>query len=285
LKAAREAPNAMIDRPPSTAAPSVEPRIRYTACPLCEHADFPLLREADCTRHALYQPGLPPLIRWHRCAACGHVFTDGYFGADALELLFRKTHDNQRLGADVERQRVVSARMIERVARHAAPPGRWLDVGFGNGSLIFTAAEFGYTAVGLDLRAENVDALKRLGFEAHRAPIETYDGRADFSVVSLCDVLEHTPFPKVGLVAAHRLMKPGGVLLASMPNSESIVWRALDQHNSNPYWAEIEHHHNFTRRRLYALLAESGFAPREYAVSDRYRVCMEVIAERRPCGQ
>ena len=268
----------------STAAPAraVEPRIRYAGCPLCDHRDFPFLREADCTRHALYQPGLPPLIRWHRCAACAHVFTDGYFGTAALELLFRKTHDYQRVGADIERQRIVSARMIEPVARRAPPPGRWLDVGFGNGSLLFTAAEFGYTAAGLDLRPESVGAMKRIGFEAHCAPIDAYDGPGGFSVVSMCDVLEHTPFPKVGLAAAHRLLKPGGALLVSMPNNESIVWLALDQQNSNPYWAEIEHHHNFSRRRLYALLDECGFAPREYAVSDRYRACMEVIAERLP---
>jgi hypothetical protein len=45
-------------------------------------------------------------------------------------------------------------------------------------------------------------------------------------------------------------------------NGESVVWLAFDQQNSNPYWAEIEHHHNFSRRRLYALLEECGFAPR-----------------------
>jgi predicted SAM-dependent methyltransferase len=82
----------------------------------------------------------------------------------------------------------------------------------------------------------------------------------------------------------HRLLKPGGVLLVSMPNSESAVWLALDQQNLNPYWAEIEHRHNFSRRRLYALLEEGGFAPRAYAVSDRYRACMEVIAERLPAA-
>jgi protein O-GlcNAc transferase len=277
----------MSDAPPAhvAATPVVEPRIRYAGCPLCDHRDFPFVREADCTRHALYQPGLPPLMRWHRCAACGHVFTDGYFGPAALDLLFRKTHDNQRVGADVERQRIVSARMVERVARHAPPPGRWLDVGFGNGSLIFTAAEFGYTAAGLDLRPDNVAAMQRIGFEAHCATIDAYGAPPGaFSVVSLCDVLEHMPFPKIGLAATLRLLKPGGVLLVSMPNSESVVWLALDQQNLNPYWAEIEHHHNFSRRRLYALLEECGFAPRAYAVSDRYRACMEVIAERLPAA-
>ena len=54
-------------------------------------------------------------------------------------------------------------------------------------------------------------------------------------------------------------------------NAESVVWLALDQQNSNSYWAEIEHDHSFSRPRLYALLEECGFAPRAYTVSDRYR--------------
>jgi hypothetical protein len=46
----------------------------------------------------------------------------------------------------------------------------------------------------------------------------------------------------------------------------------------NPYWGEIEHYHNFSRKRLYALLQNHGFKPADYHISERYRVCMEVIA-------
>jgi protein O-GlcNAc transferase len=65
-----------------------------------------------------------------------------------------------------------------------------------------------------------------------------------------------------------------------MPNMEN-VWRLLHANKVNPYWEEIEHYHNFSRKRLYALLQEHGFAPVEYHVSERYRVCMEVIAVKR----
>jgi 2-polyprenyl-3-methyl-5-hydroxy-6-metoxy-1,4-benzoquinol methylase len=97
----------------------------------------------------------------------------------------------------------------------------------------------------------------------------------------MADVLEHMPYPKAGLKAAHRLLRPGGVLFVSMPNMDSMVWRALDASGSNPYWGEIEHYHNFTRQRLYALLDEQGFSPVHYDISERYRCCMEVIAEKR----
>ena len=94
----------------------------------------------------------------------------------------------------------------------------------------------------------------------------------------MADVLEHIPFPKVALAAAHRLLQQNGVLFLSMPNMDSMVWRLLHANGVNPYWGEIEHYHNFSRRRLCALLKNHGFQPAEYNVSERYRVCMEVIA-------
>ena len=79
-------------------------------------------------------------------------------------------------------------------------------------------------------------------------------------------------------MATRRLLAPGGALFLSMPNMDTMVWRLLHANKVNPYWGEIEHYHNFTRKRLYALLEEQGFQPVEYHASERYRVCMEVIA-------
>jgi protein O-GlcNAc transferase len=74
--------------------------------------------------------------------------------------------------------------------------------------------------VGLDLRKDNVHELKQLGYEAHRLPVEDLDGRERFTVINMADVLEHMPFPKARLAAAHRLLRQGGILFLSMPNME-----------------------------------------------------------------
>jgi protein O-GlcNAc transferase len=271
------APRAFAVVPSVAEAPKPVERIPYLNCPLCACEDIPVALAADCTKHALYQPALPTVMTWRQCRGCGHVFTEGYFDAAAGEVIFAKTHQNQIVGYDMERQRPVSARIVERVAGYVAD-GHWLDVGFGNGSLLFAAEEWGFLPIGLDLRKDNVETLKTLGYEAHCLTIEDlgHDGR--YSVVSMADVLEHMPFPKTGLVAAWWLLRPGGVLFLSMPNMDNMVWRLLHANNVNPYWGEIEHYHNFTRKRLYALLGEHGFQPVEYNVSERYRACMEVIA-------
>src|ERR1700730_18813914 len=94
----------------------------------------------------------------------------------------------------------------------------------------------------------------------------------------MADVFEHIPIPKVALVAAHRLLAQNGVFFLSMPNMDSMVCRLLHANGVNPYSGEIEHYHNFSRSSLYALLKSHGFWPAEYSVSERYRMCMEVIA-------
>lgn len=256
-------------------------RIPFGRCPLCSSERIATLLTADCSRHPLYRPELDPHMAWMRCSRCEHVFTSGYFGPELSVVVFSRTQDVQTVGANFEQWRHISARIIERVIPHAAA-GRWLDVGFGNGSLLCTAEEWGFEPVGLDLRAENVAAVRALGIEAHRKNLVDYDDGARFAVISMADVLEHMPFPKRALTAAYRLLEPSGVLFVSMPHYGCAAWRQLDAANSNPYWGELEHFHNFSRKRLCALLGECGFDFLRYGISERYRVCMELIVRRRP---
>jgi hypothetical protein len=110
-------------------------RIPYARCPLCDADAISLHGVADCSAHPLYDPRLPPAMRWLRCGACTHLFVDGDFTDEANEILFSRTNPNQvpTWTADHASRRV-HGRMVERVTRlRAELGGRWLDVGFGNG--------------------------------------------------------------------------------------------------------------------------------------------------------
>mgnify|MGYP002403534423 CR=1 FL=1 len=179
-----------------------------------------------------------------------------------------------------EHMRYVSARMVRTVAQILASfSGCWLDVGCGNGSLLTTAAEFGFDACGIDTRSEPVDALTALGYSCLCVDFEFFDAPAEsFHVVSMCDVLEHMPFPRRALAKVHRLLAPQGLVFLSMPNRDCLAWKLMDQNGTNPYWGELEHYHNFDRAGLYRLLQEHGLMPVYYGVSERYRAAMEVVA-------
>lgn len=259
---------------------TLEARIPYEACPLCDAADSRERMVGDCSGHPLYKPLLPKKQRWLACGQCGHEYVDGYFGPVALEILFSGTAPNQTPGEDVENQRYVWSRVLDAVGLVRPPGGRWLDVGFGNGSLLTTAEEFGYDVVGLDLREDSVRLMRELGYEAHAIELEEYSPAEPFDVVSMADVLEHMPFPKRALHHVREILRPDGLLFVSMPNADSFLWKLLTRNGVNPYWGELEHYHNFGRRRLYALLEECGLEPLRYGVSFRYRACMEVIARK-----
>jgi tetratricopeptide (TPR) repeat protein len=268
---------------PRSAAPlqPAQARVAYTSCPLCRSPDLAPERVADCRNHPLYKPELPAEMRWLRCRACDHVFTAGYFSERALEVLFAHANPGQRPGWDVHGSRVLSSRIVEKVrAALGGVRGTWLDVGFGNGALLGTAAEYGYDVVGLDLRRENVEAMRRLGVEAHTTELTQYRPAAPLAVVSMADVLEHMAFPGPALTHTREILADDGVLFVSMPNSDCFAWKYQDREGTNPYWAELEHYHNFGRRRLHAFLAEHGFEPVSYGISERYYLCMEVIARK-----
>lgn len=258
----------------------MQERILFTACPLCGSSRFGHHRAGNASQHPSYKASLSPVLNWNRCEACGHVFTEGYYTEEALAVIFGETQDMQMVGKDAEPYRAVSGRMIDKMLPFQ-DGGWWLDVGFGNGSLMFTAQEYGFSVVGLDLRKASVDTMHGLGYSAFQKDIGDFTHSEAFSVISMADVLEHTPFPREALAAAHRLMREGGALLVSMPNSDSFIWDTTSARSMNPFWNEIEHYHNFGRKRLYALLSDCGFEPKRYGISERYRMCMEVIAVKR----
>jgi 2-polyprenyl-3-methyl-5-hydroxy-6-metoxy-1,4-benzoquinol methylase len=219
-------------------------------------------------------------MQWKQCLRCQHIFTDGYFTDETAKLIFNNVNEHQRVGYNIEQQRYVSARMVEKILPYFNR-GNWLDIGFGNGSLLFTAQEYGFTPIGVDLREGNVTAMNSLGIRAYCSDLFKLSLDAPCSIISMADVLEHMPYPKDGLIAARKLLIDDGVLFISMPNCESMLWRAFDHAKSNPYWGELEHYHNFSRTRLYQLLEETGFEPIRYGISERYRACMEIVARKK----
>jgi SAM-dependent methyltransferase len=254
-------------------------RIDFHECPLCESTKLIRHKIGNCSNHPLYYKDLNQEILWMQCNECEHIFTSGYYSEWACNIIFNKINSSQKAGYKIEDNRVISSRMVENVLPFCSS-GRWLDVGFGNGSLLFTAMEYGFTPIGIDLRHENVEILKSYGIDAYATPLNELQLENLCAVISLADVLEHVPFPKPFLRHAYSLLEKDGLLLISMPNTESMSWKMLDKENSNPYWGELEHYHNFSKTRLYLLLVEAGFSPIKYRVSERYRACMEIVARK-----
>src|ERR1700761_7011326 len=64
--------------------------IEFASCPLCAAPGATEFKVANASGHPLYQPALPATMRWLRCGACAHVFTDRYWSAEGEKILFSR---------------------------------------------------------------------------------------------------------------------------------------------------------------------------------------------------
>ncbi|MBS0409184.1 MAG: class I SAM-dependent methyltransferase, partial [Proteobacteria bacterium] len=202
----------------------------YQGCPLCG-ADSRRLGTADCTGHPLWHAPLPGTLEWMECEACGHVHTRGFWTAAGLAEVFRNLNETQVLRAsdNIDAIRATWAPVVERVigllggyrqAMAAPEPPAWVDVGCGNGGLLMAAGDFGFSAMGVDARSETAEQLRGLGFNAVSGNFVDVPlaKRFHIDVLSMMDVLEHLPYPKRALEKAARIVRPGGVLVVSLPD-------------------------------------------------------------------
>ena len=96
-----------------------------------------------------------------------------------------------------------------------------LDVGCGTGSLTVIANQGkGNTVFGLEPDAERAAAAEARGVNVFRAELSSdfLDEHGPFDAIIFADVLEHLPSPANVVKLAVSGLKPGGLLLVSVPN-------------------------------------------------------------------
>ncbi|MFE6163630.1 class I SAM-dependent methyltransferase [Streptomyces sp. NPDC056486] len=133
----------------------------------------------------------------------------------------------------------------------------WLDVGTGHGHFPAVAQQaHPYTAFdGLDL-TERVEEGRRAGRveEAHRGLLADLAPRlaGRYDVLSMFHYLEHSADPRIELIAARTVLRPGGHLMIEVPVPESRYAKILDMG-----WLRTGPHHRiplaFLRRELESL--------------------------------
>jgi SAM-dependent methyltransferase len=106
-------------------------------------------------------------------------------------------------------------------------PGlRVLDLGCRDGALTSAYLE-GNQVVGVDIDRAALARAEQLGIETAWADLDQPLPFADecFDVVVLAEVLEHLRFPEQVLQEARRVLRPGGVLVGSVPNNYRLKSR------------------------------------------------------------
>jgi len=153
-----------------------------------------------------------------------------------------------------------------------------LDVGCGNGSLVFKAKDKFSEIYGIDISSSRIDEAKKIALEKNINHINfsvcNIDEKINFSdkmfdAVTCIAVIEHVFDPYFVVNEINRVLKDGGIFIAQVPNIAYIKQRVKLLFGnlpvtSSPYnWKEIGwdggHLHYFTKKTFCGLLEDCGF--------------------------
>lgn len=132
-----------------------------------------------------------------------------------------------------------------------------IDVGCGDGRLLWWLQRQGYSAEGIDISAEQVAEALRLGVrDVQQADLLVYlEARpATFDMIIMRDVLEHFPRPEILeiLRRCRSALRPGGQLLIQVPNAESPLFGRIR-------YGDFTHELAFTETSLRQIFQMTGF--------------------------
>ena len=111
---------------------------------------------------------------------------------------------------------------------------KWLDAGCGTGTLSRFLAEKGCSVTGLDAAPRMIEVARQqarhgssgeLRFEVSPTIEQLPDAEASLDGILCSSVLEYVQNPEQCLAEFARVLRPGGTLLVSVPNAESVIRR------------------------------------------------------------
>ncbi len=138
----------------------------------------------------------------------------------------------------------------ELARRGGTEPGPILDLGCGTGGMLPYLQRFG-TAIGVDSAPQAAKGCVRrsVPFALGWGPALPFRNGA-FGTVAALDVIEHVPDDLGLLREMHRVLRPGGLLLITVP-AYQFLWSQHDVFN--------HHQRRYRRRNLRTVITAAGF--------------------------
>ena len=213
------------------------------------------------------------------CDSCGLLYLDPWPTAEETAALYGEDyfqnraclqgHSSSLYGySDYIAERANKQRGYARIAGEIrsllvpapARRARLLEVGCGYGYFLDEAFEHDFEVTGLEFNRFAVERLRRkYGFPVLEGALEDVEFEpASFDAVVMFDVIEHLRDPFQALDKLWDALRPGGLLVVSTPDAESVPSRLLGARLED-FRRTREHLFFFGRRTLHDVLDEHGF--------------------------
>ena len=229
-----------------------EPRLAH--CPVCgSTAIHPSLTGLYDDRY-----GYPGRFDLCACADCGHQFLAAVFPEEKLQQLYTRYYPRSRRSLDDWRPHRELGALRLWLARGRNAVFRWvprgvkvLDVGCGFGESLGYHRARGCEVWGVETDENILRVAERFAFKVRVGVFRAADFPRDyFDSVTLDQVIEHAADPVTLLRDAAAVLRPGGTVLVSTPNAQSLMARGLGPrwvHWHTPYHLQLFSKRSLTR--------------------------------------
>lgn len=201
------------------------------------------------------------LVRLHRAAREGYFSLHfGYTGPRFQRMLAPLIYAYP--GAKLHADYAVAYQPARR------PAGTFLEVGFGRGDILQRMGRLGWDAHGVDVDPKAVLAARERGLKASLGTLQSVAFPDDkFDAIALNHVIEHVYEPLDLMAECRRVLKRGGQLVLTTPNSNGLGHRRFAEN-----WLHLDaprHLHLFNLLTIQDMVRRSGLTVRTLTTSAR----------------
>jgi len=235
-------------------------RVEKVICDLCG-ADAPVVLFTREDRYTGQD------FQFVTCSQCGLIYLRSRPTQDELAQYYPSDYeayyliDKSKTDSSQWHMRRALNLQLRFVEKHTPFKGKLLDVGCATGNFMKIAHDSGWQVQGI----EPLEKAAKIAREHYHLDViaSTLDAAPlegeSFDVITMWDVLEHLPNPKSTLYKCQEFLKPGGLLVFSIPNLKSFDRYLFGKNWIG--WDAPRHFNLFTESTLDQLLEITGFEP------------------------
>lgn len=209
---------------------------RLDNCPVCgkeELKNFLVVKDKSVSQESF-------VIQ--QCENCGFKFTNPRPDAESIGKYYESeeyiSHSNTNKGIINKAYQVVRSIAVKEkleLVNRLASKGAILDYGCGTGFFLGACQKDGWQAEGFEPNeTANKQAAETLGKPVEKVSLDKF-AKESFEIITMWHVLEHVHTLNETFQKLLSLLKPGGVMLVAVPNSDS-----LDARKYGENWAAYD---------------------------------------------
>jgi 2-polyprenyl-3-methyl-5-hydroxy-6-metoxy-1,4-benzoquinol methylase len=188
------------------------------ACPFCNSKNYSPFDSLDgfsivkCNECKFVYTNPRPYI-----SDLGNYYSEEYY----LDERHKKKYYNE--DGSLKNEESDSEAGITQIENYVDKRGRILEIGAARGSFLKELKKRGWETYGVEISESACKiAREQNGIDMFCGSFKEYDSSLLFDVICMYQTLEHLPDPKFVLEKAFEKLKPGGLLVISVPNLRSF---------------------------------------------------------------